>query len=89
MKMNHTPGPWNIAPCNMIESKGGDYICKIDASEGDDHHANARLIAAAPDLLEVCQKLAAWDQSDGDVNLISEACSFARAAIAKVVQIPS
>ena len=29
-------------------------------------------------LLEVCEKLIAWDNSDGDVKLISEACSLAR-----------
>jgi hypothetical protein len=35
------------------------------------------------ELVDVAGLLAAWDQSDGDPALISEACSKARAALAK------
>lgn len=47
---------------------------------------DAQLISAAPDLLEACQLLAAWDRSNGDIELLSDACSKARAAIAKATQ---
>lgn len=59
-----TPGPWEIIPAsiNGIEIENGDIrICEIIA-ENDEYLLtelewdNARLIAAAPDLLEVCLK---------------------------------
>lgn len=66
----HTPGPWNIEfrPEHWerrweISESDGACICVGDdwetpfRSEGD---ANARLISAAPDLLEACQTFAEW-----------------------------
>lgn len=60
-----TPGPWSIIPAssNGIEIENGDIrICDIIAENDEDlltelEWANARLIAAAPDLLQVCLKL--------------------------------
>ncbi len=52
----HTPGPWGISKIGnnydqyMIQAKGGERIC--NTVEGKD---NARLIAAAPELLEACE----------------------------------
>jgi len=63
MKMTHTPGPWtqNIGPTHphyQIVCKG-ERIASVE-----DHTAqtgsNARLIAAAPDLLEACEKALPW-----------------------------
>lgn len=49
----HTKGPWII---NANRIKGGDYPDGIahvmDADAGEIRNANARLIAAAPELLE-------------------------------------
>lgn len=64
MKLKHTPGPWKaavdtrenivVAPPNMKEGDYGPMIClvsnKQDVIESD--FANARLIAAAPDMLD-------------------------------------
>lgn len=60
----HTPGPWTIYP----ETDGTD-ICAVDYTpglpirqiiarpdRGANWIANARLIAAAPELLEACRK---------------------------------
>lgn len=49
--MSHTPGPWRIghkhgSPIRII---GGDMTLALVSPQGE---ANARLIAAAPDLLE-------------------------------------
>lgn len=50
----HTPGPWNI--CEDVNSEGltGDLICTLNDDERDvgESEANARLVAAAPDMLE-------------------------------------
>ena len=58
-----TPGPWSIIPAsiNSIEIVNGDVrICDIIAENDKDlltelEWANARLIAAAPDLLSALQ----------------------------------
>ena len=68
----HTPGPWHVGVGNGAGSIfcDGDErmsltedgatalvpICRINGSTPEDH-ANARLIAAAPRLLEVCGAL--------------------------------
>ena len=62
--MTHTPGPWIIHP-------DGDLVtAKFDPQYGSDgvawvikrpeYKANARLIAAAPQLLEACKGLIAY-----------------------------
>lgn len=51
----HTPGPWQYeSATKTIRSKPSNYwIATIDSFEGAiNHEANARLIAAAPELLE-------------------------------------
>ncbi len=63
----HTIGEWQVDevrpwPNNphvagiIIKTKGGRQVCRIGAlPELSEMKANARLIAAAPDLLEACQ----------------------------------
>lgn len=71
MKTKHAPGPWFIWEGGVYagrpevkkpgELRGYDAkICEIDDMDGTvrSRKANARLIAAAPDLLEACR--AAW-----------------------------
>ena len=56
----HTPGPWKIgAALNNILGKSGTIIahCPINPGENapwNNAEENARLIAAAPDLLDAC-----------------------------------
>jgi len=87
----HTPGPWEAAeselhldPCRLaIAAKGidGDPICviknpyRIDATD----RANARLIAAAPDLLAALREIVRHSNC-------RDAMAVARAALAKVQQ---
>lgn len=69
--MSHTPGPWFIndksVDCQKdkisIETKvmGDDYfIAQVDSSISQE--ANARLIAAAPELLEACKAFIEYDE---------------------------
>lgn len=63
----HTPGQWSSELGNCITADFGDvgiailepldsiWCCDVNRlPEGDELDANARLIAAAPDLLEAC-----------------------------------
>jgi hypothetical protein len=56
--MTRTPGPWRYeAATKTIRSVPANYwLATMDSFDGAvDHEANARLIAAAPDLLEACR----------------------------------
>jgi hypothetical protein len=85
-KAKHTPGPWKWnEKQDSIFSDNPEwkysYIAKIATGEDiRQEHANARLIAAAPELLEAC-KLAAASLDAVGVN--NATLRIARAAIAK------
>jgi hypothetical protein len=68
----HTPGPWKIKGPSiecLPHTDGGDYAIlsdeliiaetfeRVAAGKAEPALANARLIAAAPELLEACEKL--------------------------------
>ena len=77
-------------PLAIIEdTPDGTGVCEM-CQRNETTLANADFIVRAcnshAELLEACEKLAAWDRSDGDVTLISEACSMARQAIAHATQ---
>lgn len=64
MSAKHTPGPWmsilsNVhGPCGVCVACAGEAAVYADESyriEEDEAMANARLIAAAPKLLEACE----------------------------------
>ena len=83
----HTPGPWRaqINHCNhAVISTDGFDIALLRASDCDSE-ANARLIAAAPDLLAALEDILARYESAG-VQCYPEArreVIAARAAIAR------
>ena len=63
-KIKHTPGPWTVEPSMDL---WGHYIIQEAYDQTEDSEdsfeideANAKLIAAAPDLLEACQWALAW-----------------------------
>ena len=99
MSAKHTPGPWYCLP---EYSNGGEVhsaagiICdaSIGRNEREEYQkahraeseANARLIAAAPELLEAlvaCNELLAGFLSESQNGLHRAAIEMARAAIAK------
>lgn len=72
-----TPGPWHVA--NGVQIRGErEQIAKVWMMRGGEGNANARLIAAAPELLEALQFVmtASGEQ-------LSTAFEQAQAAIAK------
>lgn len=71
----HTPGPWSFfeAPCNTIEVRGPGKIPVVPWPAFDDsdrpiaeHVANARLIAAAPELLEALAEVLSTGLNGGN-----------------------
>jgi hypothetical protein len=54
MAAKHTPGPWVYADRYIVGEQTGEYICEMSGSASNpDHQADASLIAAAPELLEI------------------------------------
>ena len=102
MRTKHTPGPWKYAPhlCSdgyrvfvphEADNDQHDAIADLETWQTpEETEANACLIAAAPDLLAACEKLADhmdFMPTDGilpDVLAkIQSDCEQARAAIQK------
>jgi hypothetical protein len=95
-KTKHTPGPWEIeerehSRRQVIRTKQGVITELINYGHAgginavcfiEELRANARLIAAAPDLLEACRAIAALMDGQGRRNL-PLVSGMARAAIAK------
>lgn len=86
--MTHTPGPWRLAPASAYSDPDlnidagvngtGAYICKVGIRGDVQAEADARLIAAAPDLLDALEYILS---AHGEQ--IHDACDMARKAIAK------
>ena len=63
MTAKHTPGPWitngrAIEQAETTERKETLVIAYAEDEHNEDHVANARLIASAPDLLEALKAIA-------------------------------
>lgn len=87
----HTPGPWFITgsmtkyveariPGRMIQEVAACGPTAADDGYGEQQMANARLIAAAPDLLEALSEVVEWLEHGDHAGPMH---SKARAAIAK------
>lgn len=88
----HTPGPWNLeAGRSIVTSSGAFYLSYgKDKASGAPHFsnfceldANARLIAAAPDLLAALEYLLPIAEKNVETSFGKDAVRIARAAIAK------
>jgi hypothetical protein len=59
-RVKHTPGPWHIGmkPGPIVYGPQGEQVANMLPCmlERDEHNANARLIAAAPALLEIVER---------------------------------
>ncbi len=91
MMSKHTPGPWRIIEIRgravILEPEQDGHVCKISewADEyAEEQEANARLIAAAPELLEALENLVSLCEAglNKEYNIEAE-LSEPRAAIAK------
>lgn len=100
MSANHTPGPWHFVDSPLktgwLIVVGGNYLADVHKHIGttaDDvrDESNARLIAAAPELLEALESLLAVSECADETGYVED-CGFvdlekvqanARAAINK------
>lgn len=91
MGTKHTPGPWVVVRAGnstliRSDSQRG-YFAKIEGAcagaHGAEGEANARLIAAAPDLLEALKKALPLLEEHIRGRSVTEAIEAAEAAIAK------
>ncbi|SPU49868.1 hypothetical protein [Bordetella trematum] len=98
MTTKHTPGPWAVRYDYVVQAPSFDDGRLVPVaqpygvnSDGTDLFANARLIAAAPELLDACMAMIEWDDREQDhavdfnarMALCHTAFNKARAAIAK------
>lgn len=96
--MSHTPGPWvlngwDVVKSGCVEVKDGLHtfpaLAAIHNGDGklcmEEINANARLIAAAPELLMACRMLVALEDGDAHEADTSwkQARKIMRSAIAK------
>lgn len=86
MSTKHTPGPWRRVDCYIYGGPPGTGSHVADASpfgpmaDAGVADANARLIAAAPDLLAALEAL--MHTTEDDLHYL-DVCQRARAAIRK------
>lgn len=96
MSAQHTPGPWLCTKAKhgvdaghyviaTVADDRGDRCLIIHAEVGDDGQgdANARLIAAAPALLEALEALLGMDVAYQRGRRVEAAVAVGRAAISK------
>jgi hypothetical protein len=85
---NHTKGPWVIRCSGDVGQQGGALVASVYpvslcVRTTAENKANARLIAAAPDLLEALDELAnGYAGNRFDVGIVDR-IKKARAALAK------
>ncbi len=92
----HTPGPWRASELGVLSDKltsyGNWYVCSLIDPDNEEHKANARLIAAAPELLDVAREAAEWldllKQNYPDMAGLVRACRQARDLIARIEGTP-
>ena len=95
----HTPGPWIAAEWDgqggrLIHQDGGDFMHVANVPAWKDHpresmgSANARLIAAAPEMLDMLDEIlnrgARMDPISGTITPIPEVMERARALLARI-----
>lgn len=92
-KTAHTPGPWKfgsdgVTDDYIVTGPGKCFIAAVDAGEDCDNKDNARLIAAAPDLLAAAKAMVSgWDEftstDEGQMDSAATQIPKLRAAISR------
>jgi hypothetical protein len=87
--IKHTPGPWNYdrSAYSLYVNSGRELVTALsmDGKRLETSEANARLIAAAPDMLNALMDFVSYFGHDND-NGLDEMLTNARAAIAKATR---
>ena len=89
--MNHTPGPWTIIQHTgptKVPARMQGYSFGNNGTEGGIiatyNHANAQLIAAAPELYEACKAVQKWEKTNHrSVEWLTTVWGKLQAAISK------
>lgn len=94
LKFKGTPGPWEIADiddgwkdCVSARSANGNVIAVAETDNKEAAEADARLIAAAPDMLEVLQDLVnTWMSPDKSIGEMCYSIENAQRIIKKALE---
>lgn len=95
MSAASTPGPWRVGskyPADIYAARAGHAIARaVNAQYEGECEANAHLIAAAPELLEACISMLAYDATDacdGVAMMLAynDAITAVKTAIAKATE---
>ena len=83
--MKHTPGPWEARGYSIFEPHKTAMTIAVATQHEPNVKANARLIAAAPELLEALQAFVEWAECVKEFAGAAPIATLAdaRAAIAK------
>lgn len=82
----HTPGPWKLSEEDtgmndsgtILDPYGHVIVTDVYGRTDDEAEANARLIAAAPDLLAACKLILAGEADDDTIlNAVADAVAKA------------
>lgn len=80
--MAHTPGPWSAIKAahgviDIFDGRGRDIVTVFGGGvEPESKEANARLMAASPELLDAVKKLRRAFWADSDIITADEACDL-------------
>jgi hypothetical protein len=87
--LSYTPGPWNASWSNVVRDHYGVEIAAAShKAHPQEREANARLIAAAPDLLAALRAIASHvpHKHTYPAAAVQDLQQLARAAIAKATK---
>ena len=75
MKDKHTPGPWKVDGTYIYEVEQDKIIAEVETYNDNElpYEANARLMAAAPELLEFVEDVAEGLDTGGNPGYLEDA----------------
>lgn len=89
MENKHTPGPWHVVPENLsVRDEGSQFVAaclSMEPGQTEQDVANARLISAAPELLEALRKLELSVRNNHSYITLEIRTKEARAVMAKAI----
>lgn len=84
----HTPGPWLPSESNIVADKEANEVAEVYGDNHEQEQANAKLIAAAPELFECLESkllhIEEWIDFMGNEPEDLERLAKAKAALEKV-----
>lgn len=96
METKHTPGPWKLSESasrvilGKSEHSGLMGVCVMQNAQSEHYDANARLIAAAPDMLTALEELfkhcAMIHKYGGEASNVREADRAQQLALAAIAK---